>query len=192
LDIFSRFNPIPSSKQVTFYKNEPFDVVAEYAQPELLPAGTDLHLGKFTVPVPKKPDQTEVTNQHITFLYSMVVLLLFLLTLKLQEQKIRVRVKKNLHDMFVVEEAQLAEAVKEEPPASTTTAPAAATEPTKMETDQPPSQPESQPKTEEPTKVGPCLSLNCGAVLCCVLLTWQWTVDGNRQQQATRSNWRED
>ncbi|KAI9283336.1 heat shock protein 70 family [Sporodiniella umbellata] len=47
--IFDNNNSIPSTKVLTFQRREPFTLVAEYAQPELLPRGINPWIGQFTI-----------------------------------------------------------------------------------------------------------------------------------------------
>ncbi|EPQ29913.1 uncharacterized protein PFL1_02586 [Pseudozyma flocculosa PF-1] len=49
LVVFQPNNPIPSTKILTFYRKENFDLQAYYAQPELLPRGINPWLGKFSI-----------------------------------------------------------------------------------------------------------------------------------------------
>ena len=48
-DVFERFNVLPSVKMLTFERIEPFQLVAYYKTPELLPAGTPACLGTWKV-----------------------------------------------------------------------------------------------------------------------------------------------
>ena len=47
--VFSKNNPIPSSKLLTFYRNETFTIDAEYSDPSELPSGVPSKIGNFTV-----------------------------------------------------------------------------------------------------------------------------------------------
>ncbi|KAI1042558.1 hypothetical protein LB505_004172 [Fusarium chuoi] len=40
---------MPSTKILTFYRKQPFDLEARYAQPELLPGKTNPWIGRFSV-----------------------------------------------------------------------------------------------------------------------------------------------
>ena len=56
-DVFQRFNVVPSVKMLTFDKIQPFQLVAYYKNPELLPPGTPTMLGCYkvaNVPAPKE------------------------------------------------------------------------------------------------------------------------------------------
>ena len=49
LVVFQPNNPIPSTKILTFYRKDNFDLEAHYAQPELLPRGINPWIGKFSI-----------------------------------------------------------------------------------------------------------------------------------------------
>ncbi|KAF8457601.1 heat shock protein 70 family [Kalaharituber pfeilii] len=49
LTVFPKGNAVPSTKILTFYRKEPFDLEARYAEPEKLPSGTDKWIGKFSI-----------------------------------------------------------------------------------------------------------------------------------------------
>ncbi|PWN47096.1 putative heat shock protein Hsp88 [Violaceomyces palustris] len=49
LVVFQPNNPIPSTKILTFYRKENFDLEAHYAQPEMLPRGINPWIGKFSI-----------------------------------------------------------------------------------------------------------------------------------------------
>ncbi|WRT64343.1 uncharacterized protein IL334_001275 [Kwoniella shivajii] len=55
LTVFPQNNPIPSTKILTFYRQGPFELEAQYAEPASLPKGTNPWLGKFTVKSVEKP-----------------------------------------------------------------------------------------------------------------------------------------
>jgi heat shock protein 4 len=48
LVVFPRGNGIPSTKVLTFYRKEPFDIEATYSEPSLLPGGINPWVAKFT------------------------------------------------------------------------------------------------------------------------------------------------
>ncbi|EIW83554.1 HSP70-domain-containing protein [Coniophora puteana RWD-64-598 SS2] len=55
--VFPRGNGIPSTKVLTFYRKGPFDIEAQYAEPEGLPGGINPWLAKFTAKsVPPDPN----------------------------------------------------------------------------------------------------------------------------------------
>lgn len=59
--VFPQGNSIPSTKVLSFYRKEPFDIEAVYAEPSLLPGGINPWIGKFTakdVPADPKGDIT--------------------------------------------------------------------------------------------------------------------------------------
>lgn len=47
--VFSKSNPLPSSKLLTFYRTETFTIDAFYADPQDLPPDYNLRIGTFTV-----------------------------------------------------------------------------------------------------------------------------------------------
>ena len=49
LTVFNRGNVMPSTKILTFYRKQPFDLEARYAQPEQLPGKTNPWVGRFSV-----------------------------------------------------------------------------------------------------------------------------------------------
>ena len=59
--VFPQGNTIPSTKVLSFYRKEPFDIEAVYAQPDLLPGSINPWIAKFTakeVPVSPNGDTT--------------------------------------------------------------------------------------------------------------------------------------
>ncbi|KAF2649031.1 heat shock protein Hsp88 [Lophiostoma macrostomum CBS 122681] len=49
LTVFNKGNVMPSTKILTFYRKNPFDLEAKYAKPELLPGKTNPWIGRFSV-----------------------------------------------------------------------------------------------------------------------------------------------
>ncbi|KAF4550223.1 putative heat shock protein hsp88 [Elsinoe fawcettii] len=49
LTVFNRGNVMPSTKILTFYRRQPFDLEAKYAKPEMLPGKTNPWIGRFSV-----------------------------------------------------------------------------------------------------------------------------------------------
>lgn len=49
LTVFNKGNVMPSTKILTFYRKQPFDLEAKYAKPEMLPGKMDPWIGRFTV-----------------------------------------------------------------------------------------------------------------------------------------------
>ncbi|UZP34617.1 hypothetical protein NXS19_002433 [Fusarium pseudograminearum] len=49
LTVFNKGNVMPSTKILTFYRKQPFDLEARYTQPELLPGKTNPWIGRFSV-----------------------------------------------------------------------------------------------------------------------------------------------
>jgi heat shock protein 4 len=55
--VFPQGNAIPSTKVLSFYRKEPFEIEAVYAQPDLLPGSINPWVGKFTAKeVPASPN----------------------------------------------------------------------------------------------------------------------------------------
>ncbi|KAM5455704.1 adenyl-nucleotide exchange factor sse1 [Microsporum audouinii] len=49
LTVFNKGNVMPSTKILTFYRKQPFDLEARYSKPELLPGKTNPWIGRFSV-----------------------------------------------------------------------------------------------------------------------------------------------
>ncbi|EME86403.1 uncharacterized protein MYCFIDRAFT_60889 [Pseudocercospora fijiensis CIRAD86] len=49
LTVFNKGNALPSTKILTFYRKQPFDLEAKYAKPELLPGKINPWIGRFSV-----------------------------------------------------------------------------------------------------------------------------------------------
>ncbi|KAF9429847.1 adenyl-nucleotide exchange factor sse1 [Podila epigama] len=49
LVVFNKNNSIPSTKILTFYRSEPFDLEAQYAEPETIPSGINPWIGRFSI-----------------------------------------------------------------------------------------------------------------------------------------------
>lgn len=49
LTVFNKSNVMPSTKILTFYRKQPFDLEARYAKPEMLPGKTHPWIGRFSV-----------------------------------------------------------------------------------------------------------------------------------------------
>lgn len=49
LTVFNKGNALPSTKILTFYRKQPFDLEAKYAKPELLPGKVNPWIGRFSV-----------------------------------------------------------------------------------------------------------------------------------------------
>jgi heat shock protein 4 len=61
LIVFHRFNSIPSTKVLSFYRKDTFDIEAVYEKPDQLPGGINPWVGRFTaksIPADSKGDQT--------------------------------------------------------------------------------------------------------------------------------------
>ena len=79
--VFPRKSPMNVTKVLTFYRNGPFEISAEYADPAMLPIGTSPLLGKYFFTVP------EAEGNH----------------------KIKVRAKLTLHGTLSIESANIVE-----------------------------------------------------------------------------------
>jgi heat shock protein 4 len=79
--VFPRKSPMNVTKVLTFYRNAPFEMSAEYADSQMLPIGTSPLLGKYTVAVPASAEN----------------------------HKVKVRAKLSVHGTFSVENASLVE-----------------------------------------------------------------------------------
>lgn len=49
LTVFNKGNVMPSTKILTFYRKQPFDLEARYAKPEMLPGKTNPWIGRFSI-----------------------------------------------------------------------------------------------------------------------------------------------
>ena len=79
--VFPRKSAMNVAKVLTFYRNGPFDITAEYADADVLPAGTSPLLGKYHLAVPASSENL----------------------------KIKVRAKLSIHGTFSVENAYVVE-----------------------------------------------------------------------------------
>lgn len=59
LTVFQKGNVLPSTKILTFYRKQPFDLEARYAKPELLPGKMQPFIGRFSVKGVKADPKTE-------------------------------------------------------------------------------------------------------------------------------------
>jgi heat shock protein 4 len=81
--VFARKSAMNVTKVLTFYRNGPFDITAEYADPDMLPVGTSPLLGKYHIEVPSGAGE----NHH----------------------KVKVRARLSAHGTFSIENAHLVE-----------------------------------------------------------------------------------
>jgi heat shock protein 4 len=79
--VFPRKSPMNVTKVLTFYRNQPFDITAEYADPDMLPVGTNPVLGKYHLAVP----------------------------VSAENQKVKVKARLTLHGTFQIESAHIVE-----------------------------------------------------------------------------------
>jgi heat shock 70kDa protein 4 len=95
LVVFPKNNIIPSTKILTFYRKQPFDIEAHYAEPDNIPTGINPWIGRFSI---KDVGPTETGDLSI----------------------IKVKARLNVHGVLAVENAYVAEEIikeeKEEPP----------------------------------------------------------------------------
>ncbi|KAL8712045.1 MAG: hypothetical protein Q9220_003741 [cf. Caloplaca sp. 1 TL-2023] len=61
LTVFNKGNVMPSTKILTFYRKQPFDLEAKYAKPETLPGKTNPWIGRFSVKGVKADSQEDFT-----------------------------------------------------------------------------------------------------------------------------------
>ncbi|KAG5341034.1 Heat shock pss like protein [Termitomyces sp. T112] len=90
--VYPKGNPIPSTKVLTFYRKDTFDLEAEYAEPSVIPAGINPWLAKFTAKqVPADPSGEATT--------------------------VKVKTRLNLHGILSFEAAYVEEVEEKEEPA---------------------------------------------------------------------------
>merc|ERR1719409_1004426 len=93
MELFERNNAVPSSKMMTFFRNETFTLQAKYTTPTLLPPNAMTQIGSFDVgPIPSTNSDDGKT-------------------------KLKVKVRLNLNGLVSVESAQAVEEIEEEVPA---------------------------------------------------------------------------
>ncbi|KAG0258621.1 adenyl-nucleotide exchange factor sse1 [Mortierella polycephala] len=88
LVVFNKNNSIPSTKILTFYRSEPFDLEAHYAEPESIPAGINPWVGRFSI------KKVEPVNG--------------------QPACVKVKARVNIHGVLTVESAYVVEEVIKE------------------------------------------------------------------------------
>lgn len=147
LELFERNNAVPSSKMMTFFRNETFSVQANYTTPTLLPPNTQLGIGQFDIGpiVPaEEPDQ---------------------------KTKIKVKVRLNLNGLVTIENAQAVKEIEEEVevPAPPPPAPAEGDEAAPMETEPAPPTKELRKRT---IKTDVPVASNVGGTPAAVLQQW--------------------
>mmetsp|Transcript_3841 Transcript_3841/g.15622 ORF Transcript_3841/g.15622 Transcript_3841/m.15622 type:complete len:764 (-) Transcript_3841:53-2344(-) len=90
MELFERNNAVPSSKMMTFFRNETFTLQAKYTTPTLLPPNAMTQIGSFDVgPIPSTNSDDGKT-------------------------KLKVKVRLNLNGLVSVESAQAVEEIEEE------------------------------------------------------------------------------
>ncbi|KAF9190690.1 adenyl-nucleotide exchange factor sse1 [Haplosporangium sp. Z 767] len=90
LVVFSKYNSIPSTKVLTFYRSKPFDLEAWYAEPEDIPAGINPWIAKFSI-----KNVEPVNGEPVC---------------------VKVKVRLNIHGVLTVEGAYVVEEVIREEP----------------------------------------------------------------------------
>ena len=101
MELFERNNAVPSSKMMTFFRNETFTLQAKYTTPTLLPPNAMTQIGSFDVgPIPSTNSDDGKT-------------------------KLKVKVRLNLNGLVSVESAQAVEEIEEEVAPAPEVAPAA-------------------------------------------------------------------
>ncbi|KAF9163032.1 adenyl-nucleotide exchange factor sse1 [Mortierella sp. AD010] len=88
LVVFNKNNTIPSTKVLTFYRSEPFDLEAQYAEPESIPAGINPWIARFSI------KKVEPVNGEAAC--------------------IKVKTRVNIHGVLSVESAYVAEEIIKE------------------------------------------------------------------------------
>ncbi|KAG0370689.1 heat shock protein 70 family [Gamsiella multidivaricata] len=90
LVVFNKNNSIPSTKVLTFYRSAPFDLEAQYAQPESIPAGINPWIARFSI-----KNVEPINGEPVC---------------------VKVKARVNIHGVLSVESAYVVEeVVKEEP-----------------------------------------------------------------------------
>jgi heat shock protein 4 len=89
LVVFPAGNAIPSTKILTFYRQGPFELEAQYAEPSVMPKGTNPWIGKFTVKKVEKPATGDLAC-------------------------VKVKARLNLHGIMNFEQAYIVEEVEKE------------------------------------------------------------------------------
>ena len=114
MELFERNNAVPSTKMMTFFRDETFTLQAKYTTPTLLPPNAITQIGSFDVgPIPSTNSDDGKT-------------------------KLKVKVRLNLNGLVSVESAQAVEEIEEEVPAPAPEPAPAAEAP--MDTDAPPAE----------------------------------------------------
>lgn len=89
LVVFPAGNPLPSTKILTFYRQGPFELEAQYADVSTLPKGTNPWIGKYTIKNVEKPASGDLAC-------------------------IKVKARLNLHGVMSFEQAYIVEEVEKE------------------------------------------------------------------------------
>ena len=89
LVVFPAGNPLPSTKILTFYRQGPFELEAQYADVSTLPKGTNPWIGKYTIKNVEKPASGDLAC-------------------------VKVKARLNLHGIMSFEQAYIVEEVEKE------------------------------------------------------------------------------
>ncbi|CAG8494865.1 11263_t:CDS:2 [Acaulospora colombiana] len=89
LVVYSKYNSIPSTKILTFYRKQQFDIEAYYAEPDKLPTGISPWIGKFSI---KQVEPTENGDLSI----------------------VKVKSRLNVHGVLSIENAHVVEEIIKE------------------------------------------------------------------------------
>lgn len=128
-EVFTKSNPVPSIKMITFLRDKGFEINAEYSSPESLPQGTDPFIAKFVIPAIPQPSPEKAE----------------------EAPKIRVKIKLTDSTILQIAEAQYVESVESNEPEPTDKKPEAKKEDAPKEAEQTPQTP---PATSDQTKTG--------------------------------------
>ncbi|KAI9789517.1 MAG: adenyl-nucleotide exchange factor sse1 [Piccolia ochrophora] len=128
LTVFNKNNPLPSTKILTFYRKQPFDLEAKYAKPDQLPGKMNPWIGRFAVKGIKADSKDD-----------------FMIC--------KLRARLNLHGILNIEQAYYVEEVEVEEPLPEEKQDKAAEgekkDPDAMDTDQANGSAEPKPKTRK-------------------------------------------
>ncbi|KAL6920786.1 hypothetical protein ACHAP8_004901 [Fusarium lateritium] len=110
LTVFNKGNVMPSTKILTFYRKQPFDLEARYTQPELLPGKTNPWIGRFSVKNVKADGKDDFMICKL-------------------KARVNIHGVLNVETGYYVEEEEVEEEVNEDPDVSFTAPPMASSSP---------------------------------------------------------------
>ncbi|KAF4340343.1 heat shock protein [Fusarium beomiforme] len=128
LTVFNKGNVMPSTKILTFYRKQPFDLEARYAQPELLPGKTNPWIGRFSVKNVKADGKDDFMICKL-------------------KARVNIHGVLNVETGYYVEEEEVEEEINEDPDVSLS-------EPSTASNDFPPVQDQDSPSTSSSASVG--------------------------------------